>query len=585
MEFPKSKIVLATLSFLLLTSCAPRQTEMTAADQRLFNQSILSSNLALESHADQDLSFYTAVGKDLKVALASYNETVQFTGVHDFDYLQKLGLQLLDESKNDFDPQAQLLSIYGASIAKHQKLLPILERGLTSETPQVQLAAIRALAEYRDDQADRILLKGLRSNFLGVCFETVFMLAANKHPNAIGYIEALMSKVPPEVHFLFPSLYALLDTPQSAKALKKFFQSPNPAVRVEAILSAAKLSRYDLISDIRTLAKQHDIAQLEACTYTLGFLQDESSLETMQKLSKSPSEHVALSALRALYHLGRTEAIEEIEAYAAKGNIYAIHLLRDCQGDEKILEALTYHESDQVRLNASLALLKKKNPLCLQEVRRILIPRDKQRIILPVQSPGKALVAKKWALNSASQARSNPYLVEFSNQMRREVLTECMELSESLFLTLASEIVNVHQNDLIPHVISLVQSLKTSHSVALLKEWQKKPGYPFVRAWSNLALFNLDQPGPWKDNILSWVKKQSAHPIIRLKPIVPWNRKSNSSHFELTPEETSQLLIESYLALALRQEEGGLDVILSHLANQNSKNKYALAGILIKATE
>lgn len=585
MEFPKAKLTLSITTILLLSSCSSHQPSMSALDEQLFHQTLHSAQKASESFpSDRDLAFYSSPGKNLNQALAEYNQMVRHGGMHDYDFLQKLGLKLLEESKSEIDPHSQLLSIYGASIAKNQKLLPLLERGLSSESPQVQLASIRALAEYHDDQADRILLKGLRSNYLEVCFETTFMLAINKHPEAMGYIEALMNKVPPQLHFLFPSLYAILDTPQSAKGLRKFFQHKDPMVRVEAILSSAKLNRQDLISDLRSLSKQDDLTQLEAVAFTLGLLQDEGSCETLERLAKNPSEHVALSALCALYMLGRTDVITEIERYAAQGNIFAIHILRDCQCDEKVLERLVYHENEGVRLNAALALLKKKNPLCLQEIRNLLTPKDPARIVLPVHSPGRALLAKSWALKSASAARENPYLTEFSNQIRVEVLNECMELTESLFLTLASEIIDTHQHDLIPQVISLVQSLKTTHSIALLKEWQKKPGHPYLRAWSNLALFNLDQEGPWKENILLWIKQQSAHPMIRIKPVVPWNKKS-TSHFDLTAEESSQLLIESYLALALRQEVEGIEIILSHLMNQNSKNKYALAGILIKATE
>ncbi len=582
MELSKVSLV-AILSLTLFSSCAPRNLEMSQADQILFEQTLKTSNS--ESTGQGDLSFYTVLPRDLNEALTSYNEMYRFGGMHDYDYLQELGIRFLEESKGDYDPEAQLLSVYGASIAKNHKLLPVLERGVHSEHPQVQLASIRALAEYHDDDADRILVKGLRSNYLEVCFETVFVLAVNKHPDALGYIEALMNKVPAQFHFLFPSLYAILDTPQSSKALKKFFQSSDSAVRVEAILSAARLNRHDLLPDIRLLSSHHEITEQEACAFTLGQLQDESSSSTLEELSISPSAHVALSALNALYRLGRHDVVPQIESYAADGNIFAIHMLRDCQGDEKILEALSYHPQEQVRLNASLALLKKKNPLCLSEIRNLLIPNDPQLLLLPAQSPGKSLAAKKWVLNSRNSMRANPYLKEFSIQARKEVLMECLELPESLFLTLASEVVDSHQNDLIPHVITLVQSLKTSNSIALLKEWQSKVGYPYVRAWSNLALFNLDQEGPWRENIISWIKKQKYHPMIRLRPIVPWNRKTQNTHFDLTPEEKSQLLIESYLAVALRQEESGLDVILSHLNTQNSKNKYALAGILIKATE
>lgn len=574
------------VSALFLSSCAAPPTAMSKADEELFQRSLKTEANKSSIASEQNLAYYNSFPSNLKDAISSYRQLIRFGALHDYDYLQEIGVRCLKQSEGEFDPEALLLSIYGAMIAKNEQLLPVLEHGLNSPYAQVQLAAIRALAEFPDDVATKILLKGLNSNFLEVCFETLFVLVSQKHPESMGYIQALMNKIPEQFHFLFPMLYALLDTPDSAKTLKKFFQHKDAQVRVEAILASAKLKRHDLLESLQILSTQHEITQQEACAYALGQFQDESSHLSLQELIKSPSEHVRLAAHYSLYRLGYSDSILPIEQMAASGNLFAIALLKECPCDEKILEALTYHPNEQIKLNAALSLLKKKNPHCLLEVRNLLIPKDPSWLLTQSVSPGKALQAKKWALFSSQTLRQAPYAKECSDQIRQEILLECSELPENVFLSLAQDIIESNQNDLIPLTISLMQSMKTQKSIDLLKSWQQKVGAPFVRAYSNLALFQLDQPGPWRDNLIEWISNEKKHPLVRLRPVVPWNSKpAKKNPFELSFEEKSQLLIESYLAIALRQEEPGLDLILSQLAHPHAKNKYALAGILIKATE
>lgn len=585
------KIITPSLAFFVfLCGCQPGQTtsKMSKSDQKLLEDSLKAHSTKEEPMlTDSHLSFYNVVPSDLKEAISSYRDVIRFGGMHDYDYLQELAVRYLKapDLEFDFDPEIQLLSVFGASISKNEKLLPIFDKGILSEYPQVQLASVRALAEYPNDQATKILLKGLQSNYLEICFETVYALTLQKHPESMGYIQGLMNKVPEQFHFLFPMLYATLDTPQSAKMLLKFFQHKDPQVRIEAILSAAKMKRHDLVAPLKSLAKHHEVAQQEAAAYALGQLQDTSCMDTLTELSKSSLDQVALAAHYSLYQLGQPQSLEEIERYATEKNLFAIALLRDLPCDEKILEALMYDSSDQVRLNAALSLLKKKNPLCLPEIRQVLIPKDNGLSLTSMSSSGKALSAKKWVVQSDKLIRSNPYMNELSDQIRREILMECIELPENVFLSLANDIIQSHQSELIPTTIGLMQNLRTQDAIDLLKNWQQKVGYPFVRAYSNLALFQLGQPGPWKEQLLEWIHQENAHPLIRLRPMVPWNKKTEKSPFELSAEEKSQLLIESYLSIALQQEEKGLDLILSQLANPKSKNKYILAGILIKATE
>ena len=57
------------------------------------------------------------------------------------------------------------------------------------------------------------------------------------------------------------------------------------------------------------------------------------------------------------------------------------------------------------------------------------------------------------------------------------------------------------------------------------------------------------------------------------------------SSFDLTPEESSRLLIESYQALAEKHDAKSIDSLLEALKEGNAKNRYVLSGLLLLAIQ
>lgn len=191
----------------------------------------------------------------------------------------------------------------------------------------------------------------------------------------------------------------------------------------------------------------------------------------------------------------------------------------------------------------------------------------------------------KYVFKGALRAQESAALDQMSLSIRQKILAECSELSEEAFLNIAQHIVDSNQNDLIPYLIEQMTILKTTKVKELLKDWQQKVGSPYVRSWSNLALLKLNEPGPWKSNLLAWIKKRKYHRLVRMKDFAQLQRKKWTDPFEINPLETSQLLLESYLAIAQKQDEEGIAILLDSLANNDLKNKYAIAGLLILSTQ
>jgi hypothetical protein len=57
------------------------------------------------------------------------------------------------------------------------------------------------------------------------------------------------------------------------------------------------------------------------------------------------------------------------------------------------------------------------------------------------------------------------------------------------------------------------------------------------------------------------------------------------SQYTLTSEETSQLLIDSFVAVASRQDEKSIDFLIKAIKLGSTQNRYALVGLLMRATE
>lgn len=516
-------------------------------------------------------------------AIELYQAHQQQSGHHDLELLQKLGLVLIDQGWRNQDPEVQVLTIFGAGISTNEKTLYILEGGLRSPFPQIQLVALNLLSKFQHDDADDILNKALGANHLLVRIEALSYLAEKKHPKAVAQIEALMSKVDEKILPLFPKLFAMVGDATSIKNLKKLLNHATQEVRIAAILSAAKFDRDDLLPQIRTLASHHEIPQQEACAIALGLMHDDTSIPRLEKMMNSSSNNVRLAALQALYRLGKHEVKVHIEEMAQSSNLFAAAALGDINGSEPLLRKLLSDKQIQVRINACLALLKRQDPACLPFLKEILIYDSRDLCFDKVTSIGGGLTAWKAVPSGRQNFQGDNLAFEVSLNMREMALKQALDLSEKDFLQIANILFEHQQNELIPTLVDLLENLQSPEAIALLKKYRHKAGAPLVRNYCNLALFSMGEEGPYADQLKDWVLKQQKMELIRFRPCLPWEAREESK-YELTPEETSRLLVDTFEAFARSQNDKGISVLLEAIAHGNDKNKYALAGLLIRAT-
>jgi HEAT repeat protein len=518
-------------------------------------------------------------------AFEKYKQHRLATGQHDLELLQQMSLILLDQGFRSSDNEIQVLTIFGAGTSYNEKTLYILEQGVRSPQPQIQLISLNMLSRFNNDFADQSIHFAMRSDFLIIRLEAAYHLCEMKSPKAVGQVESLMCKVPEEIHAVFPQLFALIGNDPSIKILRRLLNHPREDVRIEAIQSVAKHQRDDLLPTLRILSSHHHIPQQEACAYALGAMKDEFSIPRLEKLASSNNTNVRLAALKSLYQLGKKEVRAQVEMFAKQNELFAIYMLGEMEGSEDLLAELATSQNIQTRFNAGLALLERQDKRALPVLIELFIKDARDLALTQTTSAGKSLAAWKVVPSAKQNFDENPIAHELSLDIKEALLDKIIDLPENEFFQLADLILSSRQNDLAPIIVDLLKNLQTPEAIALLKKYQQAVGSPLIRNYCNLALFELKEPGPYRDNLREWVTKQQEQELIRFRPFIPWEMRHDDSPYELTPEDTSRLLIEAFEAFAQLQNDTGIDVLLEAMVNGNPKNKYALVGLLMRAAQ
>lgn len=528
--------------------------------------------------------FFLIQNGEVGRAIDLYREIVNRGGEHDYQLLQDIGLSLLEIGSVSHDPEVQLLSLFGAGVSLNEKSLHILERGMRSNNPQHQVVSLNFLTRYHNDDALRVIESAMRSDFLPIRLEAAFHLCLTKHAHATAQAESLMNKLPPEAQELFPQFFAASATPTAIRILKKMLNNQRAGVRIQAIGSAVKFRCEETLSVIRMLATHHDVAQQEACAYALGEFGDETSIPRLRKLSLSKSLPVRLAASRSLYRMGDKKAKQNIIDEALKGDVFAIALLGELPDSEELLYPLTNADNIHVRINASYALLQKRDSRALKPLLELLIQDVRDLGLSEVSTVGGSLRALKAIPSATQNFKDKPVNKELSLSKREELLIMAAELPQNDFLALANALFAYEQNDLVPVLVKLLENIQSEEAIALLKGYSQKVGAPLIRNYCNLALYRLDEKGPYYENLKSWILSKQSVDLLRLRPFVPLEKRAGQMQYQMTPEEESRLLIESFESFVQMQDDRGIAVLLQAIREGNKNNKYVLAGLLIRAT-
>lgn len=502
----------------------------------------------------------------------------------DREGMQRYGLGILREGIHSNDPEIAMLSTYGASIAMHETAYALLEESLESRFPQVQLAALAPLAARRNEQSLRACHKALSSPFALLRFEACYLLASMRADHATAQIDSLMMKAPPELHPIFPQLFALQGDAEATVRLKQLLNHSDLKVRLAAILAVAEYQRDDFLPQIRILSSQLNPAQQEACAFALGKLGDRSSKELLQSFTRNHQQGVKVAAWVALQELGDPDAKGALEKMAKEGDLFACTALGRIDGTSDLLASLLTHSQADLRFNAALALLEKGDPRCSAVLFEILRVDEKDLSLLPIYSTSKALSAWKSCPSSRQRFAKDPAGYEQTIRIKEAIVEETLGLPQEQFLQLTDKLLKSDCQPLVPVLIASLERLGTPEALTFLKTHKQKLGSPLIRRYCALALFRLKEE-PISPQLYDWMKKEEEHELISFRPLLSYSEQPNLGRYSLTPKETSRLLIEVYDAIAATQEDHGLKLLHDMIEHGNKKNRYALAGLLIRAAQ
>ena len=215
-----------------------------------------------------------------------------------------------------------------------------------------------------------------------------------------------------------------------------------------------------------------------------------------------------MAAWFALIALGQEKVRSNLEEAARKGDPFAITLLGEVKGSEDILAELTKSENLHTRFNATLALLERHDPRCLQGLYEILIHDARDLGLTRVFSMGRGLKAWKVIPSAQEHFIDHPLEYELGVAVRENTLRKSLDLPEPVFLQIANVIFETRQNELIPTLVELLENLRSPAAIELLKKHQQKVGAPLIRNYCNLALYRLKVPGPYAENLEAFVSQQ-----------------------------------------------------------------------------
>ncbi len=505
---------------------------------------------------------------------------------HDLKLLHEIAQSLLDSGAASNDLETQLLTLCGIALSNQKSSLPFLERALNSHFPMVQSVALAILGSMHEDDCDQIITQAMRSNYILVRYEALHYLIARKTKNALGYIESLVNLLHPAARPLFVEFYAMYGSKEAQQRLKQFLNDEDVNVRIAAI-SAINHHQFDhLLPNIRSLFSQPDPMIKEACASALGNMRDLHSIEPLKIAAESPFAETKLAALFALHQMGDEKAKESIAELAKKKNLFAIYLLGKIDGYDDLLAKLSTNIDSTIRLNASLALLYKKNPKCLAVIKDIVTSDVDFVGFVPFVSNGRTLVAWK---------PISPSIVKHPDVKRNiqsitlsfidEVITATLELPEDSFLEIANEILSRKGSHSVALLMHLLENIKSEKVISLLKKKSQEVGSPLIRGYASLALYRLGEGPSFRTAFLNWLKTQKGEQLIEFKPMMDRGARDDQviSNYQLSPEDRSALLIESFDTLAVKHELEGIYLLLEAMRDGHPKNRYALAGLLLKS--
>lgn len=529
---------------------------------------------------------YLAHQGQFEQAINLYQESVKNDEIVDYRPLQQIALAILQKTIKKSDPLEQLLGFYGSALSGNTEALKLLVSGLEHPVPQIQLISMDLLGRLGGDESEVLLQKSASSPNILTRLLALQILLQGQHPVAFSQLEALYRKVPPALYPLFPGFFALSHDPRAIRMLRRMLHDASAEVRLATLLTIAKQGKEELIPQLRIAIGKPDPREQEVGAYGAGLLRDRQAVPILLALGQECAYEVRLARLLALERLGSCKDLDFCQIAAKQGNPFAIQVLSEIEGGEETLLELCKSTVIEVRYNAALALLKKKDQRALSIVMELLLEDARDLAITRMRSPGRTLEAYRLFTSATLTQATSPEVFAESLQIRNQVLADLLTLPSGVFLDVAEVLFKRQQKDLIPTVVDMLVKIGSKRAQQILRDAQNQVGAPFVRMCCSIGLYRLDGNVNESKKIREWLIAHKAQEMVEINATPTFNNNSSLiPGYTLSPQEDTLLFLSALEAVVEKQQHESITVLLELLGTGNVKNQPVLAGLLLRSTQ
>lgn len=531
--------------------------------------------------------------KSVEQALNSYLKALDTYGEHDFSLLRTISIYCLKQGLQSPDPYTRKSTIIGAGLVGSEESLDILSQAMDTEDPLQQLFVLSVISQHLGNAADELLFQALSSPYPIIRLEAAYRLACRKNIKVIDYLHAFIHKLPEDIQCLAAAIFLKLETEESDTYVRQLLSSPKATTRNHVTLLIGEYRQKRFLPTLRNLLTSASPLDREAAIYALGLMKDGQSYHMIKRLSENQNPDISLAAAQALLALGKeeeslpilTKQIQENRCYA----IYTARFLSKEVGIPLILPLFLQSSNLEVKLNAALALihLKCDHPQLLSFMTEWLVQPHYTQALLPIFSPGHATQAWRYRnLILPTHSIERAKALSTIQATEEQILISLLELPKEAYLPYIERILKSQKTSLAAKAITFLAHSSHQRALDILHQASQLPGEPVIRAYANLALYNLTKDPKNKLALHHYAQELITETLVffdaeeeQPHPNSPYLR------YQISPEIRAKLMLDILEALVTSKNPEDIRLLVQLMTQIQAKNRHILAGLLMKIIE
>ncbi|WP_348663875.1 HEAT repeat domain-containing protein [Chlamydia vaughanii] len=526
-------------------------------------------------------------------ALVTYLEALDIHGEHDFPLLRTISENCLKQGLRSEDPYVRRSTIIGAGIVGSAEALDILSQAMETEDPLQQLLVLSAVSSHLGKTSDELFFKALSSPYPVIRLEAAYRLAGLKNIKVIDHLHSFIHKLPEEIQCLSAAIFLRLETAESDTYVRQLLSSPKSTTRNYAALLIGEYRQKRFLPTLRHLLTSASPLDREAAVYALGMLKDGQSYNTIKRLSERKELDLSLAAAQALLAIGKEEdalPIFEKQIQEERCNaIYTARLLSKETGIPLVLPVFLNTNNTEVKLNAALALIHLgcDDSRLLEYITDWLVEPHYSQALLPTFSQGRA--TQSWKCRGIilpSNPTERAKALSVMQGAEEQILVSLLQLPKDAYLPYVERILSSQKTSLSAKAIAFLAHSSHQQALEILSRASQLPGEPVIRAYADLALYNLTKDPEKKLSLHRYAQEFIKETLLFIdtedkqpRPDSPYLR------YQVAPEIRAKLMLDILEALVVSKTHEDIRLLIQLMTQTKAKNCHILAGLLMKIVE